>query len=104
MHDGSGHWRDYYVRELRDWLPEVGVDWMAPPRMGVYGELCGWTLARAHARSGDRYAISGYLGKTDKFDRAMAKFAERYADRTEQDHAALAAAVTDGRIEAITGV
>ena len=72
--------------------------------MTVYAELCGWTLARAHARSGDRIAIAGYLGKGDKFDRALVKFAERYADRTAQDHAALAGAVTDGRIEAVTGI
>ena len=74
------------------------------PGLLAYAELCGWTLARAHARSGDRFAISGYLGKSDKFDRALAKFAEAYADRTDQDHAALAAAVTDGRIEAVTGI
>ena len=80
------------------------IEEMVLPGLVAYAELCGWTLARAHARSGDRYAISGYLGKTDKFDRAMAKFAERYADRTEQDHSALAAAVTDGRIEAVTGL
>ena len=77
---------------------------MVLPGLVAYAELCGWTLARAHARSGDRFAIAGYLGKSDKFDRALAKFAEGYADRTDQDHAALAAAVTDGRIEAITGI
>ena len=72
--------------------------------MTIYGRICAATLARAHARSGDRVAIAGYLGKSDKFDRALAKFAEGYADRTDKDHAALAAAVTDGRIEAITGI
>jgi hypothetical protein len=69
-----------------------------------YAQLCGWTLARAHARSGDRFAIAGYLGKSDKFDRALVTYAEAYADRNEADHAALAAAVTDGRIEAVTGI
>jgi hypothetical protein len=100
----DGLQRDFYLRQLRDWKYSAAIEEMVLPGLVAYAELCGWTLARAHARSGDRYAISGYLGKTDKFDRAMAKFAERYADRTEQDHAALAAAVTDGRIEAITGI
>ncbi len=100
----DGLQRDFYVRQLRDWKYSAAIEEMVLPGLVAYAELCGWTLARAHARSGDRFAISGYLGKTDKFDRAMAKFAERYADRTEQDHAALAAAVTDGRIEAITGL
>ena len=100
----DGVTRDYYVRQLRDWKASARVDEMVPVGMARYAELCGWSLARAHARSGDRVAIGAYLGKTDKFDRAMAKFAERYADRTEQDHSALAAAVTDGRIEAVTGL
>ena len=100
----DGLQRDFYVRQLRDWKYSAAIEEMVLPGLVAYAELCGWTLARAHARSGDRFAIAGYLGKTDKFDRAMAKFAERYADRTEQDHAALAAAVTDGRIEAVTGL
>ena len=100
----DGLQRDFYVRQLRDWKYSAAIEEMVLPGLVAYAELCGWTLARAHARSGDRFAIAGYLGKTDKFDRAMAKFAERYADRTEQDHAALAAAVTDGRIEAVTGI
>ena len=66
--------------------------------------MCGWTLARAHARSGDRIAIAAYLGKSDKFDIAVAEFAETYADQNELDHAALAAAITDGRAEAQTGI
>ena len=72
--------------------------------MSVYGRLCGWTLARAHARSGDRVAIGAYLGKSDVFDRALATFTERYADQTERDHEALAQAVSQGRIRAETGV
>ena len=72
--------------------------------MAAYGSLCGWTLARAHARSGDRIAIAAYLGRSDKFDVAMAEFAESYADLNERDHAALAEAVTTGRAEALTGL
>jgi uncharacterized protein (DUF2252 family) len=100
----DGRQRDFYVRQLRDWKYSAVIEQMLLPGLVAYAELCGWTLARAHARSGDRFAIAGYLGKTDKFDRALVTFAERYADRTEQDHAALAAAVTDGRIEAVTGI
>ena len=72
--------------------------------MAVYAGLCGWTLARAHARSGDRIALAAYLGKTDKFDTAVADFAETYADQNERDHAALAAAVAEGRAEAQSGL
>lgn len=86
MHDGSGHWRDYYVRELRDWLPEVGIDWMAPLRMSVYAELCGWTLAHAHARSGDRLALAAYLGDDSEFEERFADFAEAYADQNLRDY------------------
>jgi uncharacterized protein (DUF2252 family) len=100
----DGGSRDFYVRQLRDWKYSAVIEEMLLPGLLAYAELCGWTLARAHARSGDRFAIAGYLGKTDKFERACAKFAERYADRTDADHAALATAVTDGRIEAVTGI
>jgi uncharacterized protein (DUF2252 family) len=96
--------RDFYIRQLRDMKYSAPIEQMLLPGLVAYAELCGWTLARAHARTGDRFAIAGYLGKSDKFDRALATFAERYADRTEQDHAALAAAVTDGRIEVVTGI
>ena len=72
--------------------------------MTTYAGLCGWTLARAHARSGDRIAISAYLGKSDAFDNAIAEFAIAYADQTERDHQALAAAVKSGRIQAETGL
>ena len=72
--------------------------------MRCYGELCGWTLARAHARSGDRIAIAAYLGGWDAFDRAIAEFAGAYADQNERDHAALAAAVSSGRLPAQTNV
>ncbi|MFL6078744.1 MAG: DUF2252 domain-containing protein [Ornithinibacter sp.] len=105
VEDGlDGGSRDFYVRQLRDWKYSAVIEQMILPGLVAYAELCGWTLARAHARSGDRFAIAGYLGKSDKFDRALAKFAEAYADRNEADHAALSAAVVDGRIEAVTGI
>jgi hypothetical protein len=68
--------------------------------MRMYGELCGWTLARAHARSGDRIAIAAYLGGSDVFDRAITQFAAAYADQNERDHKSLADAVASGRITA----
>ena len=92
--------RDFYVRQLRDWKGVVDPSTMVPPGMGVFGELCGATLARAHARSGDRIAIAAYLGKSDVFDRALADFAERYADQNERDHRALVDAVATGRVQA----
>jgi uncharacterized protein (DUF2252 family) len=85
--------RDFYVRQLRDWKLSAPVEEMVPGGMAVYAELCGWTLARAHARSGDRIAIAAYLGKSDAFERAVADFAEAYADLNEADHAALARAL-----------
>ena len=100
----DGESRDFYVRQLRDWKYSAVIEQMVLPGLVAYAELCGWTLARAHARSGDRFAIAGYLGKSDKFDRALVTYAEAYADRNEADHAALSAAVTDGRIEAVTGI
>jgi uncharacterized protein (DUF2252 family) len=92
--------QDYYLRQLRDWKMSVEIERMRPRSMATYARLCGWTLARAHARSGDRMAISAYLGKSSRFDNAIADFAETYADQNERDHAALAAAVADGRVEA----
>ncbi|HXY71550.1 MAG TPA: DUF2252 domain-containing protein [Actinomycetota bacterium] len=96
--------RDFYVRQLRDWKGSWAPEAMVPQVMSVYGGMCGWTLARAHARSGDRIAIAAYLGKSDAFDRAIAEFSEGYADQNERDHAALAAAVKKGRIEATVEV
>ena len=100
----DGRSRDFYVRQLRDWKYSAAIETMELSGLVQYAQLCGWTLARAHARSGDRFAIAGYLGKSDKFDRALVTYAEAYADRNEADHAALAQAVTDGRIEAVTGI
>ncbi len=96
--------RDYYVRQLWDWKLGADVELMSPTRLTVYSTLCGWTLARAHARSGDRIAIAAYLGGGEAFDRAIADFAEAYADQTERDHAALEHAAREGRIAAERGV
>jgi uncharacterized protein (DUF2252 family) len=100
----DGQDRHYYVRQLRDWKLSVPVDAMVPSGMEVYAGLCAWTLARAHARSGDRVAIAAYLGRSDTFDRAISEFADGYADLNEKDHAALADAVASGRTEAVHGV
>jgi uncharacterized protein (DUF2252 family) len=91
---------DYYFRQLRDWKYSAEIEGMSAAAMTGYGRLCGWTLARAHARTGDRIAIAAYLGGSEEFDQAVAGFAETYADQTERDHAALADAVASGRVEA----
>jgi uncharacterized protein (DUF2252 family) len=96
--------RDFYVRQLRDWKFSFDITTLIPRGMRLYGQLCGWTLARAHARSGDRIAIAAYLGSSDTFDRAVAWFAAAYADQNEQDHQALLAAVASGRIPAEQGL
>jgi hypothetical protein len=100
----DGRKRDFYIRQLRDWKGSAIVESMDQATLRLYGAMCGWTLARAHARSGDRIAVAAYLGEDDTFDRALVEFSERYADRTEADLAALAEAVRTGRIEAKTGV
>jgi uncharacterized protein (DUF2252 family) len=96
--------RDYYVRQLWDWKLGAEVELMSPARLTVFGSLCGWTLARAHARSGDRVAIGAYLGSGKAFDRAIGAFAETYADQNERDHAELEEAARAGRIAAERGV
>jgi uncharacterized protein (DUF2252 family) len=90
--------RDFYIRQLRDWKFSLDVETMVPRGMRLYGQLCGWTLARAHARSGDRIAIASYLGASDTFDQAITQFADAYADQNAKDHEALVAAVASGRI------
>jgi uncharacterized protein (DUF2252 family) len=100
----GGPQEDYYLRQLRDWKLSAVVEEMSPRSLNTYAQLCGWTLARAHARAGDRIAISAYLGNSAKFDHAIAAFAETYADQNERDHAALVAAVDAGRVEAQRGV
>ncbi len=95
---------DFYVRQLRDMKLSVSVESLSESRFVGYCELCGWALARAHARSGDPAQVSGYLGANDTFDRAIASFAQAYADQTERDHAALLGAAQAGRIPIETGV
>ena len=96
--------RDFYVRQLKDWKFSAPIEQMVPSTMKVYARMCGWTLARAHARSGDRIALAAYLGGSSKFDEAIAEFAEKYADQNEHDYATLQAAVKDGRAEATTEI
>jgi uncharacterized protein (DUF2252 family) len=96
--------RDFYVRQLRDWKFSLDPETMVPRGMRLYGELCGWTLARAHARSGDRIAIAAYLGGSAVFDQAVTQFASSYADQNERDHQALVDAVASGRITAEHGL
>jgi uncharacterized protein (DUF2252 family) len=100
MTNPDGSRTDYYVRQLKDWKYSAPVEQMDPATMARYGRLCGWTLARAHARSGDRIAIAAYLGRSDKFDEAVSDFGATYAHQTERDHAALAEAVASGRAQA----
>ena len=95
--------RDYYVRQLWDGKGSALIEEMKPPDMRGYADLCGWTLARAHARSGHPAAIAGYLGNSDRFDKALATFAEKYADQNELDYAALKHAAETGRIETESG-
>ena len=100
----DGRDRDFYVRQLWDWKRSVEVGRLTPAGLEVYAEVCGWTLARAHARSGDRIGIASYLGGGDSFDRAIGEFAEAYADQAERDHAALCDAIASGRLEAVPDV
>jgi uncharacterized protein (DUF2252 family) len=95
---------EYYVRQLHDMKYSIDIADLRQPGMELYGEVCAWTLARAHARSGDPAVIAGYLGKSDVFDEALADFAVAYADQTERDHAALAAAIRAGKVAAEHGI
>jgi hypothetical protein len=107
LHVGSGidgQSRDFYGRQLKDWKGSFEAEGAVPEGAALYGRLCGWTLARAHARSGDRIALAAYLGASDTFDRAIADFSEAYADQNEKDYAALADAAKTGRLEARTGL
>jgi uncharacterized protein (DUF2252 family) len=100
--DGAPH--DFYVRQLRDWKISVDLEAILPRGLAYYAAACGWTLARAHARSGDRIAIAAYLGAGDRFDRAVAEFAGAYADLNERDHRTLVQAVADDEVTALEGV
>ena len=100
----DGKARDFYIRQLKDWKGSVVVEALVPTGMAAYGRMCGWTLARAHARSGDRIAMASYLGKSGVFDQALVRFAETYADQNERDYKALQAAVDAGQVKAQTGL
>ena len=100
----DGKPRDFYARQLKDWKGSAEIEQMVPKAMAAYGTLCGWTLARAHARSGDRIAIAAYLGNSDSFDRAIVEFSKAYAEQNDRDYKQLAAAVKSGKITAETGL
>lgn len=96
--------RDFYIRQLWDGKGSALVELMEPDALTLYAKVCGWTLAKAHARSGDRAAIASYLGSGDGFDRALAAFAEDYADQNERDYAALRDAAEAGRVAVESGL
>jgi uncharacterized protein (DUF2252 family) len=102
--DYDGNERDFYLRQLHDWKGSVNVETLRVPGATLYARVCGQTLARAHARSGDRVAIASYLGKAEGFDRAVAEFSSAYADQNERDYQSFARAVESGRLEAMTGL
>jgi uncharacterized protein (DUF2252 family) len=102
--EGTDRQRDYYGRQLKDWKGSAEIEQMDPDALAAYGRMCGWTLARAHARTGDRVAIASYLGAGDRFDQALLAFARSYADQNERDFQALQAAASSGKIVAESGV
>ena len=96
--------RDFYIRQLMDWKLSLEIESMTPDELELYGKMCGWTLARAHARSGDSIAIAAYLGNGKQFDAALVEFAVAYADQNERDYQALVEAAKSGRVKAESGV
>ncbi len=96
--------RHFYWRQLRDMKGSIEVEMMAPVGLTFYARTCGWTLARAHARSGDPVALAAYLGASDAFDKSITDFSQRYADQNEQDYEAFVKAVRSGRLQAVEGV
>ena len=96
--------RHWYVRQLQDQKGGAVVEAMTDDDLAAWGELCGWALARGHARTGEPATIAGYLGEDDAFDHALGRFADAYADQTERDFATFTAAIGAGRIVAATGV
>jgi len=96
----DGRDRDFYVRQLWDWKRSADVESLDPHGLEVYARICGWTLARAHARSGDRFAIAAYLGHGEAFDRAICSFSADYAEQNLRDHQALLDAIDSGRVAA----
>ncbi len=103
-HTRDGLARDYYIRQLRDWKGSADIAGMRPSGMELWGEMCGWTLARAHARTGDRIAIAAYLGASDKFDQAIVTYSRDYADQIERDFVTLQKAVRSGTLVADFGM
>jgi hypothetical protein len=97
--DGKEH--DFYIRQLWDWKASIDLSTMSYTGLHAYVRACGWSLARAHARSGDRLAIAAYLGNGTSFDRAIARFSAAYADQNERDHQRLADAVAGGEVAAL---
>jgi uncharacterized protein (DUF2252 family) len=95
----EGRESDYYIRQLPDWQGSADVAGLTPAGMELWGRMCGWTLARGHARSGDRIAIASYLGRSDSVDRALVKFARAYADQNERDYEGFQKAVRKGRVK-----
>ena len=96
--------RHFYWRQLRDMKGSALVETMAPVTLSFYAQICGWTLARAHARSGDPVAMDAYLGRDDTFDRAITDFSQAYADQNEQDYEEFIKAIKSGRLQAVEGV
>ena len=101
---GAQAGRYLYWRQLRDMKGSAMVELMTPTALAFYARQCGWTLARAHARSGDAIAITAYLGKSDQFEQSLADFSEHYADQNESDFEAFTKAIRSGQLEAIEGV
>jgi uncharacterized protein (DUF2252 family) len=100
----DGITRDFYMRQLWDWKASANIESMSREALGIYAQICGWTLARAHARSGDRVALAAYLGQSRTFDRAIGEFAAAYAEQNDLDHRALLDAIDRGRVQAQTGI
>ena len=96
--------RHFYWRQLRDMKGSAEIEAMSPTGLTTYADICAWTLARAHARSGDPVAIAAYLGTSDKFDRSITDFSERYADQNQRDYDAFVGAIRSGKLEATEGV
>jgi len=100
----DGTVRDFYVRQLWDWKASMDLATMSESGLHAYTRACGWSLARAHARTGDRLAIAAYLGAGPVFDKAITRFSAAYADQNELDHQRLADAVASGEVPAVTGI